>query len=214
MPVIVNNKIENDVSIDQRLIHEIKSGNKLAFKELVSRYKDMIYTVCLRFLKNPTLAEDAAQDVFVSIYENIDFFEHRSTLKTWMYQIAVNRSLQELRSQKRKMRWAKITSIFSNEEDSEKRSFTESISDRSQQPDQIMSNNELGTLLYKAMDKLNDTQRTAFVLTQIEGHSYEETARIMECSLSSVESLIFRARNQLKKRLSYIYDQYIKEEKL
>ena len=145
-------------------------------------------------------SEDITQEVFIQVYHSVAQFKGDSKVSTWLYRITVTKSLDFLRSKKRKKRFAFIQSLFgadSNEPLVEQASFVH--------PGVQLENKETAAILFRAVDKLPENQKTAFTLHKVEGLSYQEVAEVMEVSLSSVESLLFRAKSNLQ---SYLKDYY------
>lgn len=141
-----------------------------------------------------------AQEVFVQVFHSIKDFKGDCKLSTWLYRIAVTKSLDFLRARKRKKRFAFVQSLFStdsNEPLAEQATFVH--------PGVQLENKERARILFKAIDKLPENQKIAFTLNKTEGLSYQEIAEIMELSLSSVESLLFRAKSNLQKYLENYY---------
>ena len=134
------------------------------------------------------------------MHHSVAQFKGDSKLSTWLYRITVTKSLDFLRSKKRKKRFAFVQSLFgsdSNEPLVEQASFVH--------PGVQLENKERAVILFKAIDKLPENQKTAFTLNKVEGLSYQEVAEVMEVSLSSVESLMFRAKNNLQDHLKDYY---------
>lgn len=188
---------------EKELVKQLKHGDQQAFKILVEKYKDRVYNTCLGFLHNRHDAEDVAQEVFIEVYESIDSFREEAALSTWLYRISVNKSLELIRRQKRKKRWAFFRSMLNVDEDPDR------FEDRDyfDHPGVALEQKERTELLMKAIDSLPESQRTALTLHKFEGLSYKEIATVMKTSLSAVESLIFRAKRNLEKYLySYFND--------
>lgn len=185
---------------DNEIIENIKGGSRESFKELVDTYKDMVFNVCYGFIKNKEDAEDITQDVFFSIYKNIENFKLESRLSTWIYRIAVNRSLNHIRKRKLMKIFSKIN-LKEEDEEVNVPASEDSAADYS-----VMSK-EKKEIISKALDKLPSNQKIAFILHNTQGFSYEEIAEIMNCSVSAVESRIHRARTNLQKYLV----KYLKE---
>lgn len=179
-------------------IKALKAGNKEAFDALLNEFKDRVFNTCLGFVRNQQAAEDLAQEVFIEVYLSLDQFEGRSKLSTWIYRIAVTKSLEHLRHAKRKKRFAPITRIFQGDQGE-----SEWLPAHSH-PGLELENKELGEQIFKVIDNLPENQKTAFVMHVIEGYSYQEIADILESSVSSIESLIFRARQKLRKKLDHL----------
>ena len=179
------------------LISGLKKRDKDSFEELVELYKDRIFNIVVGMIQNAEDAEDLTQDVFVEVFNSISDFREDSSLNTWLYRIAVNKCLELIRKRSRKKRFGFITSIFSDSEEVQLPDF--------EHPGVKLENKERAKVLFKAISKLPENQRTAFTLSKIEELSYKEISEIMKMSISSVESLLFRARANLKKYLEDYY---------
>jgi RNA polymerase sigma factor (sigma-70 family) len=188
---------------DQILIDELKYGKEAAFRELVDTYQRKVYNTCLGFVKNPEEADDLAQEVFIEIFKSILNFRMESKLSTWIYRIAVSKSLQHLRASKRKKRFSFLFSFFSDNNTYEIVDYVH--------PGIIAENQERSKILYQAIDKLPESQRTAYTLHKLEDLSYEEIADIMQKSISSIESIMHRAKMNLQADL---YNYYHSDRKL
>lgn len=182
---------------ENTLIDKTIAGDEAAFRELYDTFSSRVYNTVLGFLQSAEDAEDATQEIFILIYRSIKNFNRESSLSTWIYRIAVNKSLEFIRSKKRKKRFAVVKSIFAKEEVEEPVEFIH--------PGIIAENKDRAKILLKAIDKLTENQKTAFLLNKVDNLSYKEISEIMKVSLSSVESLIFRARENLKKQLHNYY---------
>jgi RNA polymerase sigma-70 factor (family 1) len=173
-----------------------------SFESLYNQFKDEAYNTSLSYLHNPQDAEEITQDVFVEVFKSLDKFKGESNIGTWIYRITVNKSLDFLRHKKRKKRFAFITSIFDPETGEQKVEQSDFI-----HPGVELEQRERSAALFKAIDKLPANQKTAFILSKIEGLSYAEISEVMNTSISSIESQIFRAKKNLKKILSRVYDE-------
>ncbi|MBL3656452.1 RNA polymerase sigma factor [Fulvivirga sp. 2943] len=195
----VAERYTEDSDREAELIRLLKLYDERAFREVVENYKDRVYNLCLGFLKNEADAEDIAQEVFVEIYNSISSFHEDSALSTWIYRIGVNKSLELLRKTKRKKRFGWITSIFGIEDQVgvKHADFVH--------PGVALENKERSQILMAHIDKLPDKQKVAFNLHKLEGLSYQEVSQVMELSVSSVESLLFRAKKNLQKSLGIYY---------
>jgi len=184
---------------DLELIDRLKKGDQQAFRMIVESWKDMVYNTSLGIVQNSEDAEDVTQEVFVQVYESVNQFKGDSKFSTWLYRIAVTKSLDHLRKKKRKKRFAFVQSLFgpNEEEVNHQPDF--------QHPGISMENKENAAVLFRAIEKLPDNQKTAFTLHKLEGLSYQEIAEIMETTVSSVESLMHRAKGNLKKFLTDYY---------
>lgn len=159
----------------------------------------MVYNTVLGFLQNAEDAEDVTQDVFIKVYESIHQFKGESAFSTWLYRITVTSSLEFLRKKKRKKRFAFITGLLgdNNEPRHDPPDFVH--------PGVQLDNREKGRMLFKALKQIPENQRIAFTLHKVEGLSYQEVAGAMETSVAAIESLIHRARQNLKKLLKDYY---------
>ena len=172
-----------------------------SFKELYEHNKDRVYNTVLSMLKNVQDAEEVTQDVFIKAYEHIESFKGNAQQSTWLYKIAVNSSIDFLRSKKAQKRFSWLTSLFDPESG-------KTIHDPAHfdHPGIQAERKEEARLLFQAIDKLPEKQQAAYILHNIEDVPYKEIAVIMDTSISSVESLLFRAKKNLKKILEKVID--------
>ena len=185
---------------EERLIHLLKEGDPAACRELFNGWKDRVFTIALGFLPDREDAEDICQEVFMEVFRSVQSFRGEAKLSTWLYRVTVNKSLALIRSRKAKKRFGSILSLLPGEgpQIKDNRVFNH--------PGLNLENKEKGEVLYKALARLPDNQRIAFTLSQVDGLSYDEVCETMHLSKSSVESLIFRARKNLRKRLKDFYE--------
>jgi len=183
-------------------INDLKAGDEDAFRQVVEKYKDAILNICYGYLRNRADAEDLAQDVFVEVYHSIKSFRENSSLYTWMYRIAVTKCLDELRYRKRLKRraWYK-----SRQWDEETEPEIDELDGQYPDPQDNLEQQQRIEFIQHALQKLPETQREAFTLIHFDGLSYKETAKAMSKTNSAVESLVHRAKQNLKK---YLYDFY------
>ncbi|MFN8285660.1 MAG: RNA polymerase sigma factor [Chitinophagales bacterium] len=186
------------------LVNSIKAGNSSALDSLFFALKDSVFNIALHYLHNREDAEEVTQDVFVEVYQSIHSFKGESAVKTWICRIAINKSLNLLKHKGRKKRFAFITSIFGK--DSGEVIYHPADFNH---PGIEMENKEKAAYLFAAIEKLPEKQQTAFVLMKIQGMSQKEVAETMQLNEKAVESLYQRAKENLKKSLSDIYDQII-----
>ncbi|HEY0433088.1 MAG TPA: RNA polymerase sigma factor [Chitinophagaceae bacterium] len=181
------------------LLEKLRQGDQAAFKEAVDTWQNMVYNTALGILQNAEDAEDVAQEVFVQVFESIHTFKGESKFSTWLYRITVTKSLDHLRKKKRKKRFAYVQSIFG--------ANNETIIDQPDfnHPGVTLDNKERANLLFRAIRELPENQRIAFTLHKLEGLSYQEVSDAMKTTVSSVESLMHRAKNNLKKWLTVHY---------
>ncbi|ANH82914.1 RNA polymerase subunit sigma-70 [Niabella ginsenosidivorans] len=184
---------------EDQLVRALKEGSETAFKHVVDTYQNMVYNTCLSIVKSEEDAEDIAQEVFVQVYQSIASFKGESKLSTWIYRIATTKSLDFERKKKRKKRFGFVRSIFGEE--------SEVVINPPDfhHPGVVLDKKENAALLFQAIDQLPDNQRTAFLLNKVEGLSYQEVAEVLQTSVSSIESLLHRAKNNLRKLLEKDY---------
>ena len=162
-----------------------------AFAELVELYKVRVIKTCYRFLLNQEDAEDISQEVFIQVFQSISSFRGESKLSTWIYRIAVTKSLDELKKRNRKKRITTLGRILKLDE-------VVHFLGGGSKPDDIFEKNEKMGFIMQALDKLPDNQRVAFTLSKIEGYSNPEIAEIIQTTIDSVESLVKRAKRTLQ----------------
>jgi RNA polymerase sigma-70 factor (ECF subfamily) len=146
-------------------------------------------------------AEDVTQEVFVQVYQSIEGFKRESKFSTWLYRITLSKAMDHERKKKRKKRFAFVKSLFG-----EGNEVVVNIPDFNH-PGVSLDNKEKAGILFKAMQSLPDNQRIAFVLNKVEGLSYQEISDVMDTTVSAVESLLHRAKSNLRKDLKTFYDQ-------
>lgn len=185
---------------DQDLLVLLRKNKDRAYRYLVDTYAGMIYNTCFNLVRSVEDAEDLVQEVFTAVYLSLDSFEGNSKVSTWVYSIAINKSKEFLRSKTRKKRSGHMVVI-----EKEESHFLPSQVIDFDHPGVKMEDKELAAVLFSAIDQLSENQQVAFLMHKIEGYSYEEISRKMDLSISSVESLMFRARKKLKELLENYY---------
>ncbi|MFZ1459524.1 MAG: RNA polymerase sigma factor [Ignavibacteria bacterium] len=182
------------------LIEKLRLGDEKAFRILFDLYKINVYNTASGFLTNVNDAEDVTQEVFIQVFKSIEHFKENSKLSTWIYRITITKCLDLLRKKKTKKRFAFFVDLFENDEKDKKEVFV-NYEHPGIQTDKL----ELSKILFKEIDKLPDNQRISFVLNKVEKLGYQEISEVMGISVPAVESLIFRAKSGLKKRLEKYY---------
>lgn len=184
---------------DSELVEQINSKNsRKAFDELISRYQLRVMRICQGFVLHSADAEDLTQEVFIEVFRSINRFRGDSQLSTWLYRIAVNKSLNFLKKKKRENVMQSIEGFFFKGEKEQ----SLQLSDNGQfAADKGIEAYESKRILKGAINSLPENQRTAFILSKYQELSYKEIAEVMGLSISSVESLLFRAKGGLQKRL-------------
>ena len=182
---------------DQELTQKIAAKDEGAFKHLVELYRSSVLNTCYRILGNREDAEDVAQEVFVKVYRKAKSFRGESRLSTWLYRVAVNLSLNQLRNR----RWNRYLDILTFSEDRTEEITNALEAPERDRPDLQFEEKERQRILTEALGTLKGKQRVAIILHKFEGLSHQEIAEIMHVSPSSVESLIHRANRNLQKKL-------------
>lgn len=181
---------------DEELIQRISKKDPEAFEQFVKRYQSKILNICYGLLGDYHQAEETAQDVFVQIFQKALSFRYESKVSTWVYRIAVNRSMNIIRREK-KLKWIKKKD-FTWEYQSEK---IPAVSQKNE-PAALLEQKESIQNLRKAVDSLSDKQKTAFILNQFEGLSADEISEILKVPLNTVEVRIHRAKRKLQSILT------------
>lgn len=180
---------------DLELIQGLRKGEEPAFKYLVDTYQHRVFNTAIGIVQNAEDAEDVAQEVFIQVYKSIHSFKGESKLSTWLYRISTTRALDLLRSRKSKKRFGFIQRMFGegNEPLYEIPDFNH--------PGVALDRKENAAKLFKAIAQLPDNQKAAFTLHKLEDLSYQEISEVMQTSVAAVESLMHRAKQNLRKML-------------
>lgn len=182
---------------DSEIIAEILKGDENLYRSLINKYKDQVLRTCYGFTQSQSDAEDIAQEVFIEIYESLESFRHESKFSTWIYRISVNKSLNFLRKKRKTSIFSSLEELFSGKTIPQGNAHI----DNSRQPDDFTDPDEELKRLKQALKQLPETQKTALTLYTYQNLSYKQIAEIMNITLASVESLIFRAKKNLRKIL-------------
>ncbi len=169
-----------------------------AFRAFIHEHQERVFNIVLNRVQNTEDAEEITQDVFIAVFRKPEAFRGDAAVSTWLYRIAINKCIDHLRKKKRS-KWS-LTGLFSSAESNDTTEPKDFL-----HPGAVSENKEKAAILFKAMKKLSANQHTAWVLSEMENMSYKEISEIMDVSVSSVESLLFRARQNLKKILSGMY---------
>src|SRR5580704_5971892 len=183
---------------DHRLISGLQAGEDSAYEQLIERFQGPVYNLAYRLLSDQADAGDVAQEVFLKIFRNVGSFRGDSSLRTWVYRIAVNESHNRRRWLFRHRRGE--TGIEDAFEDSESRE--KPLMDAGETPFDFTVNREAQVLLEEALAAINPVFRAAMVLREIEDMSYEEIADILQVSIGTVKSRIVRGREALRRNLA------------
>jgi RNA polymerase sigma-70 factor (ECF subfamily) len=186
---------------DQELIEQILSGNQNAFRLLVDKYQVLVFNTCIGFVGNRQSAEDLSQEVFIETYRSINKFRGDAKLSTWLYRISVNKSLNYIRDHKKHNLVRSLERFFYGEKE-ESLEVEDYVFGTADAP---LEQQQHALELHKAISTLPDNQRIAFTLNKFDDLSYKQIAEVMDVSLSTIESLIHRAKKNLQKRLAAYY---------
>lgn len=180
---------------DQRLVERAQNGDKRAFDLLVLKYQHKIVKLIMRYVRDPAEALDVSQEAFIKTYRALPKFRGDSAFYTWLYRIAINTAKNHLVAAKRRP-----VDFEVDLQDPESYDMNARLQD-TDTPDRIAQREELRRTVEDAIAALPEELRTAIVLREIEGMSYEEIARAMECPVGTVRSRIFRAREAIDGRI-------------
>jgi RNA polymerase sigma-70 factor (ECF subfamily) len=191
-------------------IEALRVGDRREFARLVDAYSGPLYRLALKMLGNATDAEDALQNTFLKAFQHVDQFEGRSSLSTWLYRIASNEALMQLRKRRPETTFSDI----SVEDDEEQNYDPVQLTDWPSLPEEELLSAEARTTLDHAIEHLPEKLRIVFVLRDIEDLSIQETSQVLGLSETAVKTRLLRARLRLREELSSYYgDRLIKRSK-
>jgi RNA polymerase sigma-70 factor (ECF subfamily) len=182
---------------DNELMKKIGSGEVAAFKQLVEKYQRMVMATVYRYTGSRHEVEDLAQEIFFKIYKAAKRYTPQAKFSTWLYRVVANHCFNYRRNQKRDITVISLDHSFSGEDEPS----LQLAETEEKQPENKVLQKEIEEALKKAINELPDRQRMAIILYRFEGLSYREITKVLGCSLSSVESLLFRAMTSLKEKL-------------
>jgi RNA polymerase sigma-70 factor, ECF subfamily len=182
-------------SVDQELVQRVQLGDKKAFDVLVLKYQQRIVKLITRYVRNQDEALDVAQETFIKAYRALPNFRGDSAFYTWLYRIAINTAKNHLASQGRRPPTSDIDAddAVQYEPGARLRNYDD--------PEKLAHRDQVEKVIYDTIDALPEDLRTAIVLREMEGLSYEEIAQTMECPIGTVRSRIFRAREAIENSL-------------
>jgi RNA polymerase sigma-70 factor (ECF subfamily) len=186
---------------EAEMIKKLAEGNELAFKQLVTDYQQMVFNTCYSIVHDRHDAEDVAQEVFIEVFRSVHNFRADAKISTWLYRISINRSLNFIRDNK-KLKWFQSFGDAVQNRLGELGNITTSNTDL---PEYEIENKQRTALLHEAINQLPENQKVAFSLSKYEDLSYQEISEIMNLSVSSIESLLHRAKKNLQKKLHKCY---------
>jgi len=185
----------SEAQVDQLLVERVQKGDKHAFDLLINKYQHRIVSLVARYTNDPAEALDVAQEAFIKAYRAIGKFRGDSAFYTWLYRIAINTAKNWLVAQKRRPPASDIDAVDAEQYDMDSR-----LKERGT-PENELLREEIKQTVYGTIAELPEDLRTAIVLREMEGMSYEEIATTMECPIGTVRSRIFRAREAIDEQL-------------
>jgi RNA polymerase sigma-70 factor (ECF subfamily) len=188
---------------ESSLVLDLRSGIESAYEALIQRFEQPVFNIVSRLMDDPVDAADVVQEVFLKVFRNIGGFRQDSSLKTWIYRIAVNEARNHRRwfSRHRKQEVGLEPDTFSSS-GNPAHGYQDWLPDPGRSPYEVALDHETQALIEEALLKVNPTFRAALVLREIEGLSYEEIGDILDISLGTVKSRILRGREALRKHLA------------
>lgn len=184
---------------DNALVVAYIGGNDYAFEVLVTRYKDRLVNYINGIIRDYDRSIDLSQDAFIRVFKNADRYEGKYQFSTWLYRIATNLAIDELRRRERKGRFFlyNVLDMFQNPMEQEVQ-----LPDLRQCPEKTFDQKEKSELLQGAIDSLSHKYKLPFILKEVQGLSYEEVSQVMNISLGTVKSRIHRAKMLLREQLA------------
>ncbi|TPQ28092.1 RNA polymerase sigma factor RpoE [Methylomonas sp. EFPC3] len=196
----MNEQISNTEDVDQSLVRRVQQGDKSAFDLLVLKYQHKIVHLVNRYVKDPSEAQDVAQDTFIKAYRALGDFRGESAFYTWLYRIAINTAKNYLLSRSRRHSDYEI-----DVQDAEQVENAPQLKDI-ETPEHQLMNEQIVAVIRAAIENLPEEMRIAITLREFEGMSYEEIAEAMDCPIGTVRSRIFRAREAIDQKLNPLLD--------
>ncbi|WP_205711401.1 RNA polymerase sigma factor RpoE [Janthinobacterium lividum] len=193
--------VRTEREYDQLLVERVQAGDKRAFDVLVSKYQRRLMRLVSRLVHDPAEAEDVVQETFIKAYRALRHFRGDAAFYTWLYRIGINTAKNYLVTQGRRA----STSSDTDAEQAESFDDGNKLRDNNT-PESVLASKQIAATVNAAMDVLPIELRTAIVLREIEGLSYEEISEIMACPIGTVRSRIFRAREVIAEKLKPLLD--------
>ena len=185
----------SEAQVDQLLVERVQKGDKQAFDLLISKYQHRIVSLVARYVSDQTEALDVAQEAFIKAYRAIDRFRGDSAFYTWLYRIAINTAKNWLVARKRRPPATDIDAVDAEQYDMASRLKEQGT------PENELMREEIKRTVFDTIAELPDDLRTAIMLRELEGMSYEDIAITMDCPIGTVRSRIFRAREAIEEKL-------------
>lgn len=169
----------------------------MKFEEIYKQFSKLVFNLALQYVQNTEDAEEITQDVFLTVHQSLKLFQQNSEIQTWIYRIAINKSLDFIKAKNRKKRFAFITSLF-HDDGNELKNLGHNFT----HPGILLEQKEALESLFRHINALPDNQKTALILSKLEQKSQKEVAEIMNLSTKAVESLLQRAKTNLAKKIN------------
>ena len=182
------------------LVVQLRQGDEAAFKKLVDDYQVMVYNTALGIVQHADDADDITQEVFIQVFRSVSSFKGDSQFSTWLYRITLGKALDYEKKAKRKKRFGFVQRLFGSHDEVDRQQA------EFDHPGVKMEKKERANELFNALKQIPEKQRIAFTLHKLEGQSYQEVAEIMNTTLYAVESLMSRAKANLRTALKTYYD--------
>ncbi len=174
------------------------------FENIYNQHKVLVYNLAINYLQNKEDAQEITQDVFVQLHQSLSQFKNQSSIKTWIYRITINKSLDLIKNKKSQKRFF----IFGKRSENE---FEYNSLTTFEHPGILIENKEKSKILFDIINQLPEKQKTAFLLSKLDELSNPEVSEIMQLSISAVESLIFRAKTTLREKISKNFEEHSKK---
>ena len=186
---------------DLSLVQRVQRGDKSAFDVLVRKYQHKVVKLVMRYMRDPADAEDVAQEAFIKAYRALPQFRGESAFYTWLYRIAINTAKNAIVSRDR----SPVEYDLDLQDQEGSYDMQGRLAD-TETPEALALTDEIRTIVNKAIEALPEDLRTAIVLRELEGLSYEEIAAAMDCPVGTVRSRIFRAREAIDRKLAEVFE--------
>lgn len=196
----MNETSRHSEDLDQDIVRRVQMGEKSAFDLLVVKYQHRIVHLVNRYVKDPSEAQDVAQDAFIKAYKALGEFRGESAFYTWLYRIAINTAKNYLLARSRRHSEYEV-----DMHDAEQIENAPQLKDIETPENQLM-NEQIISVIRSAIESLPEEMRIAITLREFEGMSYEEIAEAMDCPIGTVRSRIFRAREAIDEKLNPLLD--------
>ena len=187
---------------DQEVVARAREGREAAYRELIGRYERPVFSLIYRLVRDREQAEDLAQETFIKVLNALDRYDPSYKFSSWIFKIAHNTALDRLRKKEPETLSLDGSPHARDASEAQASSLTAVAAD--EDPESYAASRELGREIEAAIGALRPEYRTAIVLWHVEGHAYEEIAKIMGIPLGTVKTYIHRARNELRQRLAHL----------